>query len=108
MNSKAESPTIRLAVLALGAVAIMCVASIVGLAWNGSDVPDALAGIGGGAAGALATLLTTFTPSPIPGGRRLTDTLPPGPVPHVEQTTETTTTTYGPDTTQTTYRPPTL
>ena len=73
MNAKFESPTIRLAVTALGAVALLCVASIVLLAWNGSDVPDALAGIGGGAAGALATLLTTFTPSPIPGGRRAAD-----------------------------------
>jgi hypothetical protein len=75
MNAKFESPTIRLAVMALGAVAVLCVASIVFLAWTGSDVPDALAGIGGGAAGALATLLTTFTPSPIPGGRRVADRL---------------------------------
>lgn len=75
--TKAESPTIRLAVVALGALALLCVGSIVFLSWQGADVPDALAGIGGGAAGALATLLTTFTPSPIPGGRRLTDTLPP-------------------------------
>jgi hypothetical protein len=73
VNAKFESPTIRLAVMSLGAVAILCVASIVMLAYNGADVPDALAGIGGGAAGALATLLTTFTPSPIPGGRRVAD-----------------------------------
>lgn len=82
MRAGTESPTIRLAVLALGLVALTCVASIVGLAWQGADVPDALAGIGGGAAGALATLLTTFTPAPIPGGRRSTDPLPeppPGP-----------------------------
>lgn len=77
MTSRAESPTIRLAVVALGAVAVLCVVAIAILSWIGKDVPDALAGIGGGAAGALATLLTTFTPSPVPGGRRVTDTLPP-------------------------------
>lgn len=88
MNSKFESPTIRLAVMSLGAVALMCVASIVLLAWNGSDVPDALAGIGGGAAGALATLLTTFTPSPIPGGRRSVDipVVPAEPAPETSST----------------------
>ena len=77
--SRGESPTIRLAVIALGTVAVLCVASIVLLSWHDSDVPDALAGIGGGAAGALATLLTTFTPSPVPGGRRITDAPPMDP-----------------------------
>lgn len=78
-TTRGESPTIRLAVLALGAVAILCVVAIVVLSWAHADVPDALAGIGGGAAGALATLLTTFTPSPVPGGRRSTDPLPEPP-----------------------------
>jgi hypothetical protein len=73
---KAESPTIRLAVMALGGVGILCVSSILALAWVGEDVPDALSVIGGGATGALATLLTTFTPAPLPGGRRMTDPLP--------------------------------
>lgn len=81
VTGRGESPTIRLAVLALGAVAVLCVASIVFLAWTGADVPDALAGIGGGAAGALATLLTTFTPAPVPGGRRVTDAPPLDPPP---------------------------
>lgn len=77
--ARSESPTIRLAVAALGAIALLCIASIVALAWTGSNVPDALAGIGGGAAGALATLLTTFTPAPVPGGRRATDAAPDTP-----------------------------
>jgi len=76
VGSRAESPTIRLAVWALGAVAFLCVSAIVFLSWSRAPVPDALAGIGGGAAGALATLLTTFTPSPMPGGRRATDAPP--------------------------------
>lgn len=73
---QAESPTIRLVVVALGTVVILCVVSIVFLSWYGADIPDALNTIGSGAAGALATLLTTFTPSPIPGGRRVSDAVP--------------------------------
>ncbi len=90
-TAKAESPTIRLAVVSLGTVAVLCVASIVFLAWHGSDVPDALAGIGGGAAGALATLLTTFTPSPVPGGRRMMDAVISEETPSTMTTTTTTT-----------------
>lgn len=55
-------------------------------------MPDALAGIGGGAIGSLATLLTTYAPTGIIGGRRGSDptpaipsptaaTAPPGPPP---------------------------
>jgi hypothetical protein len=81
---QAESPTIRLVVVALGGTLVLAVVSIVFLAWNGSEIPDALNTIGSGAAGALATLLTTFTPSPIPGGRRLTDAVPAVPGDTVE------------------------
>jgi hypothetical protein len=52
---------------------VLCVLLIGLLSWNEVPVPDALAGLAGGAVGALATLLTTFTPSPVPGGRRVTD-----------------------------------
>lgn len=82
MPGRAESPTIRLAVIALGAVVLLCVGSIVFLAAVDKPIPDALNTIGSGAAGALATLLTTFTPSPLPGGRRLSDAM--APVPSVE------------------------
>lgn len=68
-----ESATISRVVAALGAVALMCVVLIGFLAWDKAPVPDALASIGGGAVGALATLLVTFTPSPLPGGRRAVD-----------------------------------
>lgn len=71
-----ESPTIRLAAAMLGGTALVCVSLIGFLSWEHAPVPDALAGLGGGAVGALSTLLTTFTPSPIPGGRRTTDAVP--------------------------------
>ncbi len=77
MAYRYESPTISRAVIALGLIGLVCVTAMTWLSWNGSPVPDALASIGGGAVGALATLLTTFTPSPIPGGRR-TEDVPPG------------------------------
>lgn len=70
MAFRYESPTIARAAVALGVIGAACVAAMTFLAWNGSPIPDALASIGGGAVGALATLLTTFTPSPVPGGRR--------------------------------------
>lgn len=84
---KYESATIIKVVVALGVVAVLCVALIGFLAWDKVPVPDALASIGGGAVGALATLLVTFTPSPLPGGRRAADAAtaapgePPLPVP---------------------------
>lgn len=73
MAFRYESPTIARAAVALGVIGGACVAAMTFLAWNGSPIPDALASIGGGAVGALATLLTTFTPSPVPGGRRAQD-----------------------------------
>jgi hypothetical protein len=84
VSNRVESPTIRLAVLSLGAVVLLCVASIVFLAATDKTIPDALNTIGSGAAGALATLLTTFTPSPLPGGRRLSDAVVPVPLEETE------------------------
>lgn len=80
--SRAESPTIRLACAGLIGVAVMAVVGIIGLSATNRLQDAALAalsGAAGSAAGALATLLTTFTPSPVPGGRRITDTVPPVP-----------------------------
>lgn len=73
MAYRYESPTIARAAVALGLIGTLCVAAMTFLAWQGTQIPDALASIGGGAVGALATLLTTFTPSPVPGGRRAAD-----------------------------------
>ena len=73
MPYRYESPTIARAAIALGAIGTLCVGSMTILAWERVPIPDALASIGGGAVGALATLLTTFTPSPLPGGRRGSD-----------------------------------
>lgn len=73
-----ESATIKVAVLSL---AIMGLVSLVGIGllsyWH-RDVPDALAAAAGGTVGALATLLTTYSPNtgPMPGGRRATDPPP--------------------------------
>lgn len=72
-GARFESPTIQLAALFLGTIGLACVATLGLLTWNGSDAPDALSSIAGGAVGALSTLLTTFAPSPLPGGRRVTD-----------------------------------
>ena len=87
MTSKAESPTIRLAVVAMGAIAGVAVVGIIGLSATDrlqEAALAALAGIAGGASGALATLLTTFTPAPLPGGRRISDQI--APVPDLETT----------------------
>jgi hypothetical protein len=73
MPFRYESPTIRQAATALGVIGFACVGSMTVLAYQTRPIPDALASIGGGAVGALATLLTTFTPSPVPGGRRAAD-----------------------------------
>lgn len=80
-SARAESPTIRLATLMLGALAGICASGIVLLAATSrlAAAPEALtalAGLGGAAAGALGTLLTTLTPAPLPGGRRTTDQIP--------------------------------
>lgn len=88
MTTKAESPTIRLAVGALGGLALTAVAGIIGLSAT-DRLQDAalaaLAGTAGGAVGALSTLLTTFTPAPLPGGRREADRLA---IPDVVTTTD--------------------
>lgn len=80
VTNRAESPTIRLAVICLGAVAATAVLGIIGLSATDRLQDAALAalsGVAGSAAGSLATLLTTFTPAPLPGGRRVTDQMPP-------------------------------
>lgn len=87
MTARAESPTIRLAVVCLGSIAAAAVAGIIGLSATNRLQDAALAalsGVAGGASGALATLLTTFTPAPMPGGRRLSDQV--APIPDVETT----------------------
>ena len=71
--STTEPSAVRLAVAALGTTAATGAVGILILAFNGRDVPDALATIAGGAVGALATLLTNYVPAPIVGGRRATD-----------------------------------
>lgn len=85
MAARAESPTIRLAVAFLGGLALVASAGIIGLSAT-DRLQDAalaaLAGTAGGAVGALSTLLTTFTPAPLPGGRRISDQV--GPIPDVE------------------------
>ena len=77
----AESRTIASATVGLCGVAILVVLSIAFIAYSNRDVPDALASIGGGAVGALATMLTTYAPAPIVGGRRTTDPPPEIPPP---------------------------
>lgn len=87
MPARAESPTIRLAVLGLSVLALTAVAGIIGLSATNRLQDAALAalsGVAGGASGALATLLTTFTPAPLPGGRRMSDQIPA--MPDVETT----------------------
>ena len=77
-TTRAESPTIRLACAALGGLAMTAVGGIIGLSATDRLQDAALAslsGVAGGSVGALATLLTTFTPSPVPGGRRASDAL---------------------------------
>lgn len=87
MTARAESPTIRLAVIGLGMLALTSVAGIIGLSATDRLQDAALAalsGVAGGASGALATLLTTFTPAPLPGGRRVSDQIPA--IPDLETT----------------------
>jgi hypothetical protein len=89
VTAKAESPTIRLAVICLGSIAGVSVVGIIGLSAANSLQDAALAalsGVAGGASGALATLLTTFTPAPLPGGRRMSDQVPP--IPDLETTAD--------------------
>ena len=93
MAYRYESPTIARAAIALGIIGTLCVTAMTFLAYQGTQIPDALASIGGGSVGALATLLTTFTPSPVPGGRRVDDAvLTTTTVTHTEPGSTTTTT----------------
>jgi high-affinity K+ transport system ATPase subunit B len=88
VTTRAESPTIRLAVVCLGSIAGISAVGIIGLSATDRLQDAALAalsGIAGGASGALATLLTTFTPAPLPGGRRVSDQIPPIPDLETEQ-----------------------
>lgn len=73
-----ESTAIKIAVIALAAMGLVSLIAIGLLAFEGKDVPDALAAAAGGTVGALATLLTTYSPNtgPMPGGRRATDPPP--------------------------------
>jgi hypothetical protein len=73
MAYRYESQTIGRVVIGLVAIGLTAIVSITWLAWQKIPPPDALATAAGVAVGALATLLTTFTPSPIPGGRRAAD-----------------------------------
>jgi hypothetical protein len=73
MPATYESATINRAVTALAAIGMAAVAAIAALAFIGTQVPDALASVAGGTVGALATLLTTYMPSPVIGGRRAVD-----------------------------------
>lgn len=73
MPVRYESPTIRNAVAFLGLTGILSVLGMIGLAWEKVEIPTALATAAGAAIGSIGTLLTTFTPSPVPGGRRAAD-----------------------------------
>lgn len=85
MAYRYESATIGRVVIGLVVLGLTSVAFIGWLAWNHVPIPDSLTAISVGSMTALATLLTTFTPSPVPGGRRAADALadpvtgPPGP-----------------------------
>lgn len=89
MAYRYESATIIRVATILGIIGAGCVFSIAFLAWEKVPVPDAIASIGGGSVGALATLLATYLPSPVPGGRRAIDaptmTTAPGEIPSTEQ-----------------------
>lgn len=73
MSVRYESPTIRAAVAFLGVTGVISVLGMVGLAYEKVEIPTALATAAGAAIGSIGTLLTTFTPSPVPGGRRAQD-----------------------------------
>lgn len=73
MSVRYESPTIRNAVALLGIIGVVSVVGMIGLAWEKVEIPTALATAAGAAIGSIGTLLTTFTPSPVPGGRRAQD-----------------------------------
>lgn len=102
MAAPYESASINRAVTALAAIGMAAVVSITALALKGNPVPDALASVAGGTVGALATLLTTFMPSPLLGGRRAVDVpLQPGETTTVPVTVAVPTPTVVPDRTGT-------
>jgi hypothetical protein len=68
-----ESTIVQRAVTFLGVIAILSVAGICALAAVRRSIPEGLFTIAGAAVGGLGTLLTTFTPAPLPGGRRASD-----------------------------------
>lgn len=73
MPYRYESHTIARVVIGLVLLGVSAVGLIGALAWVDKPIPDALTAVGVGSMTALATLLTTFTPSPLPGGRRGSD-----------------------------------
>lgn len=68
-----ESPIVKRAVTFLGVIAVLSIAGICTLAAVQRSIPEGLFTIAGAAVGGLGTLLTTFTPAPLPGGRRAND-----------------------------------
>lgn len=73
MAYRYESQTIARVVLGLVSLGLCSVGLIGWLAWNKVPIPESLTAVAVGSMTALATLLTTFTPSPVPGGRRAID-----------------------------------
>lgn len=73
MATARESPTIRYAAIALSIIGLVSVLAILLLAFYRRAIPDTLATTAGAAVGGLATLLTTFSPAPLAGGRRASD-----------------------------------
>lgn len=73
MPYRYESQTISHVVTGLVALGLSSVGLIGWLAWTRVTIPDSLTAVAVGSMTALATLLTTFTPSPVPGGRRAVD-----------------------------------
>jgi len=68
-----ESPIVKRAVTFLGMIGVLSLVGICGLAAGQRSIPEGLFTIAGAAVGGLGTLLTTFTPAPLPGGRRASD-----------------------------------
>lgn len=81
--STAHEETVRWATRGLAAAVGLAIVAIVVLASIERLRPEvlaALAGVAGTATGALATMLTTFAPAAVPGGRRSTDPPPLDPL----------------------------
>lgn len=60
-NSPETSPTLRVAVATLSAVAMLAIAGMIALAMAGKAIPDGLNSAASAALGALAALLTSGT-----------------------------------------------